>query len=226
MSKIRTLEQVQDVLDREMSWRLVEIAAFKFATKSKNDSPEQRAYLRAGVAMVYAHWEGFIKISAETYLEYVGYQRHAYNELKACFAVFGLKGRLNELSESRRASRNVATVEFIVGEMGKPAKMLMSSAVETSSNLSSTVFIDIATSVGIAIAPYELRFKFVDESLVGRRNKIAHGERLDLSAGEFAELADAVLDLMRLFKTDVENSATLKSYLRPVETGAFTISAG
>src|SRR6266481_7606632 len=138
MAKIRTLTNLQEALDAEMSWRIKEISDFRFATKAQTTS--SRTFLRAGVALVYAHWEGFIKVASEHYLNFVDNQGHIYRDLKTCFVVFGLKGRLASLSDSRKAKPNIETLDFVFAEMDKPAKMSMSSAIDTESNLTSKVF--------------------------------------------------------------------------------------
>lgn len=197
-----------------MSWRIREIADFKLATKAQTLT--SRTFIRAGVALVYAHWEGFIKASSQYYLSFVDNQGHIYKDLKTCFAVFGLKGRLALLSDSRKAKPNIEALDFVLTEMDKPAKLSMSSAIDTESNLTSTVFANIAASLDISISPYETKFNLIDESLVNRRNKVAHGEYLDLPATDFIVLADEVLQMMRRFKTDIENAASLQSYKRPI----------
>jgi hypothetical protein len=213
MAKIRTLNQLQETLDTEMSWRIKEISDFKFATKER--SVTSLTFIRAGVALVYAHWEGFIKAASENYLNFVDNQGHIYRDLKTCFAVFGLKGRLASLSDSRKAKPNIEVLDFVLAQMDKPAKMNMSSAIDTESNLTSKVFANIAASLDISISPYETKFKLIDESLVSRRNKIAHGEYFDLRQADFIVLADEVLQMMRIYKTDIENAASSQSYKRP-----------
>jgi hypothetical protein len=213
MAKIRTLTQLQIVLDTEMGWRIKEIADFRLATKAQTTS--SRTFIRAGVALVYAHWEGFIKAASEHYLNFVDNQGHIYRDLKTCFAVFGLKGRLALLSDSRKAKPNIEALEFVFAEMDKPAKMAMSNAIDTESNLTSSVFANIAASIDISISSYETKFNLIDESLVKRRNKVAHGEYLDLSTAEFIALADEILQMMRNYKIDIENAASLQSYKRP-----------
>lgn len=215
MAKIRTLAQLQEALDTEMSWRIKEIADFKLATKTQTTS--SRTFVRAGVALVYAHWEGFIKAASESYLNFVDNKGHVYRELKTCFAVFGLKGKVVSLSQSRKSKHNIEVLDFVFAEMDKRAKMSMSSAIDTESNLTSKVFANIATSIDISISPYETKFNLIDESLVKRRNSVAHGEYLDLSSSEFSALADEVLQMMRSYKTDIENAATLESYKRPIQ---------
>lgn len=213
MQRIRTLAQLQDALDAEMGWRIKEISAFKIATKAENIN--RRVFVRAGVALIYAHWEGFIKSASEHYLNYVVSRGHLYRDLKSCFAVFGLKRKLTMLVESRKAKPNIEAFDFVLGAMDKPAKMTLTGAIDTESNLTSHVFANIATSLDIASVGYETKYKLIDESLVHRRNKIAHGEYLDLEAEDFRNLADEILQLMRDYKTDLQNAASQDSYKRP-----------
>src|ERR1700761_556810 len=152
MQKIRTLAQLQEALDTEMGWRIKEISAFKLATKTEESG--RRAFVRAGVALVYAHWEGFIKTASEAYLNFVDTQGHMYRDLKSCFAVFGLKSKLTTLIESKQAKPNIDAFDFVLGELDNPARMRMSSAIDTESNLTSKVFANIAHSLDIATTPY------------------------------------------------------------------------
>jgi MAE_28990/MAE_18760-like HEPN len=212
VAKIRTASQLQQTLDANMAWRVREISTFRLA--SKKDSVERDTMIRAGIAMIYAHWEGFIKAASEAYLEYVNNQGHLYRDLQTCFVVFGVKGKLSLLGDSRQAKTNIEVLNFVLTEMDKPAKMALSAAIQTSSNLTSTVFCNIATSIGVSTLKYETRFPLIDESLVNRRNSIAHGEYLALDPNGFINLADEVYMMMRWYKTDLENAASLQSYRR------------
>lgn len=198
-----------------MSWRIREISTFRLA--SKQDRVDRDTLIRAGVAMVYAHWEGFIKSASESYLEFVNNQGHLYRELKTCFVVFGMKGKLALLGDSRQAKTNIEVLDFVMSEMDQPAKMALSNAIRTEANLTSNVFRNIATSIDVPITQYESRFPLIDESLVGRRNSIAHGEYLGLKPGEFIQLADDVQMMMRWYKTDLQNAATLGKYKRALD---------
>jgi hypothetical protein len=93
---VRTLGGLQDALDSEYSWRLKEIANLKLSVRREQSLP-QTTLIRAGVAIVYAHWEGFIKAASISYLEYVNSLGLTYGELKTCFAVLGMKSHLNTL---------------------------------------------------------------------------------------------------------------------------------
>ncbi len=208
MPRLRTLTQLQQALDADMGWRIKEISTFKFATRA--DGINRKVFVRAGIALVYAHWEGFIKAASEAYLNFVDNQGHVYRDLKSCFAIFGLKGKLLLLVESRQTKANIDAFNFVLDELDKPARMNMSSAIDTESNLTSKVFANIAASLDIATTSYETKFKLIDESLVRRRNKVAHGEYLDLEADDFRVLADEILQIMRDYKTDLQNAASMR----------------
>jgi len=205
-------------MDKELSWRIKEIGAFNVASRANSD--KAKYFTRAGVALLYAHWEGFIKRSSEIYLEYVSSRNLTYRDLKSCFAVFGLKAKLSLLSESRKSKTNVDAFDFVLAGLDSVARINLASAVNTESNLTSKVFESIASAIDIDTDPYDTKFNLIDEGLVARRNSIAHGEYLSLSGRDFAELVEDVLGLMRAYKTDLENAVSLESYKRPTEDSA------
>lgn len=210
MAKVRTLAELQDELDKEIGWRNKEVRAFIVA--SKRNSPDSKFFIRAGVALLYAHWEGFIKMSSELYLDFIHNQRLSYSELKSCFAVFGLKSKLQLLAKSRQSQSNIEAFEFIRDGLVGQANLQLSSAIDTESNLTSAVFKNIALSLGIDSSRYETKFNLIDESLVKRRNMIAHGEYLSLQGRDFGDLVDTVLQMMTDYQADLLNAAALGSY--------------
>lgn len=211
MSKIRTLADLQDALDKALAWRLKEIAYVKSNAKSLK-SFAQAALLRAGVPLIYAHWEGFVKGASEAYLEYVANKHLRYEELASCFVVFAAKRHVANLAQSNRATVNIGAVDFFRNSTGKQANISLSGAVNTEANLSSVVFENIATSLGVPMDQYVAYANLLDKSLLERRNKIAHGEYLDIDAAAFENLADEVLGLLRMYKTDIENMASMNAF--------------
>ena len=210
MPNVRTLDLFQDALDIEMSWRMKEVGTFVTASKSNGET--RKAFVRAGVALLYAHWEGFIKEAAKLYLEFVYHRGHSYGELKSCFSIIGLSGQLSTLTNAKNAELNVAAFDFVKLSMAKHAQINKPEAISTKSNLSSTIFSNVLYSVGFATAKYESKYNLIDESLVKRRNKIAHGEYLDINYPESQALVKEILLTMRWFKTDLLNAASLKEY--------------
>ena len=212
MASIRTVDHLQNSLDKDMGWRIKEISAVKIAAKASD--PREKFYTRAGLALLYAHWEGFIRASSLAYLEFVKNQRLRYKDLKTCFCVIGLKGKLNILVESRISDGSVTAFDFIQSELNHTARFNPAKVVRTESNLSSRVFTGIATSISINIDRYKSKFNLIDTSLLGRRNAIAHGEYLDLNVDQFLQMSEEILGLMRQYKCDLETAASTESYRR------------
>ncbi|MDM8552706.1 MAE_28990/MAE_18760 family HEPN-like nuclease [Desulfobacterales bacterium HSG2] len=213
MNKIRTLTQLHDFLNSEFLWRLREIDDLKSSVRSSS-SLRRNTLIRAGIPLLYAHWEGFVKNSSLGYINFVNSRRLRYEDIASCFIVFGLKRKLSQLSSSGQSRFNTEIIDFLLEGLSEKAVLQLGNTVDTESDLSSSVFENIALSVGIDPAPFEARYHLMDESLLKRRNIIAHGEYIDLTPDDYRKLADEVIMLMRNYKTEIENAAVLKKYLR------------
>lgn len=73
MSKVRSISQLQNLLDNELSWRIKEFSYLKRIVQ-KSDAVSQPVALRSSLPLLYAHWEAFIKNSSTHYLKYVNEQ--------------------------------------------------------------------------------------------------------------------------------------------------------
>ena len=69
-------------------------------------------------------------------------------------------------------------------------------------------------SIGLNPSLYAARFHLIDESLLKRRNTIAHGNYLDLTHSDWSNLSDEILIMMRQIKTDIENATIAGAYKR------------
>ncbi|WP_188064237.1 MAE_28990/MAE_18760 family HEPN-like nuclease [Sphingobium sp. KCTC 72723] len=214
MAKIRSLDQLQDTLDGELGWRIKEVLNLKMSI-SGTKSLAQSTLIRAGIALLYAHWEGFIKSASLSYAEYVSTRGLKFEDLKPCFIVLGLRGRLELLAVNRKNAPSVEALHFVQSKLSENAIFNLSNAINTESNLSSSVFENISGSIGIDTSGYSSYYNLIDESLLKRRNKVAHGEYLDINAIEWKDLADTIIQLMRSYKTDIQNAATLGSFKAP-----------
>lgn len=211
MSKIRNSTDLQDHLNNELGWRIQEIANLKNLISQAN-SIQERSLLRAGIPILYAHWEGFVKKSSEHYLNFVANQGLSYRELKTCFIAFGLKEKIEPLLKTKKVTQYVHVIDFLLTELDKKAKIPYKDVINTQSNLSSVLFEEITNSIGIDSSPYRLKYKLIDERLLKKRNQIAHGEYLDIDIQGYCDLSDVVVTLISNYKTDIENAIALKSY--------------
>jgi hypothetical protein len=173
----------------------------------------QQAVARAGLALLYAHWEGFVKGSSEALLNFVLYKRFKFRQLRPCFIAHGLALHLDVLVASHKHHRRFESIKFMVEKLDEQAVFPWKDVIRTQGNLSSEVFRSVVAAIAIDPLKYESRYNWIDKVLLARRNRIAHGERMEFSASEFPSLADETLTLLRWFKTDIENSVATKAYL-------------
>lgn len=210
--KLRTASAAQDRIDEEFAWRLKEIADLKLQAR-QSSGDRRKTLIRSGVPLLYAHWEGFVKASAQHFINFVSYQSISYRELAPCFVVRSLRGQIAGLSGRGSYAQTIAGVEHLLNSLDKPSQLSPNSPVVTFANLNSDRFIELASSIGVDVAPYSAKWNLIDVSLLKRRNMIAHGDHLDLDHSNFITLCDDVIPLLRQFKNDLENAISLKKYL-------------
>lgn len=211
--RLRTIVDLQSLLDTERAWRLKEIADLKITVRG-SEVIRRDTLIRAGIALLYAHWEGFTKNAIGAYIDFVNEQNHRYEELATCFIALGTKRRLSDLTESNTSKANVEAIEFIRAHLSKTAQLPKGSTVNAKSNLNSIVFANLMSTIGLSPKDYVARYNLIDRELLKKRNAIAHGSYVDLDPTSFRVLADDVLKLINDVKTDIENAATLKAYKR------------
>lgn len=201
-----------DYLDQDMAWRIKEIHQFKTAVKQARGTNIE-AHIRAGVSMLYAHWEGFVKGAANSYINYLSFRSDHNRALKPCFIALGMRAKLATSSASAKSEVGIEMVSYLLAEMDRPVKLPREDAISAESNLSSIVFLNITRWIGIDPGRYSTRFPLIDNTLLKNRNNIAHGQYLTITDEAFYELVNEVLEMLRWFKTDIENAAVSKDFL-------------
>ena len=213
--KIRTLEELQDNIDSEMAWRKRELSAVKANIQSARKFAKETA-LRAGIALLYAHWEGAIKNIAYYYLIYVSDLRLPYNVIKTNFLAISIKSDLGIYESTGKASSNTRIVEALFAKHQMSSRIPKEGVIKTNSNLNSTTFVEIMAAIGLSCTDYEAHYKMIDDVLLNMRNKIAHGEKLEfvlsLDESRYVEIHDQIRGLMELFSTQVLNAAVTEDY--------------
>jgi hypothetical protein len=211
---IQTLEQLSDCLDSQIAWRKKELVQVKNLIEQKGIGASKNAALvRCGVAILYAHWEGFIKESSASYLEFVSRKRLRYCELSSNFVALAMKAKLNEANSTNRATLYIKVANFFLTELEERSQVPYENVVKTS-NLSSKILKDIVCTLGLDYKHFETKEKLIDEQLLKSRNTIAHGSYLSIDADIYTQLHSEMMSLMEIFKTELENAACQKRYLK------------
>jgi hypothetical protein len=213
---IRTIDDLSDKLARELIWRKKELSDLKYYIGlTPPDSTRRKVLGRCGVAILYAHWEGFVKLAGRYFLEFIAMQRLRNEELHPNLLTLSMRKQVNFAPNTLKASEFGKITNFFLSQMPGRAALPYKTAIETNSNLSSAVLREITWCLGLDYTPYETREKFIDYRLLGRRNFVAHGEAMDVDPGEYDEMRAGVIAMMTNLKTQIENSAVLKTYAKP-----------
>jgi hypothetical protein len=210
--KLRNLSELCDFLDAQLSWRKREMINLLLLHKAAREH-HQVLLRRAGIALLYAHWEGFVKAAGTAYLNFVHFQHKPYKGLKSNFIALGAKKYLNDFSATSKGRIICEASRFFVDELGRTALIPWKSAIKTNSNLSSEVARDIIAVLGLEYKPYEKYDITTIERLRKERNSVAHGEKQDIGPADYATLHESVLELLEIFNTQIRNAATTQAYL-------------
>ncbi|MHB1496286.1 MAG: MAE_28990/MAE_18760 family HEPN-like nuclease, partial [Acidithiobacillus sp.] len=107
---------------------------------------------------------------------------------------------------------------LLLTEIDKPVNLPRRDIINTESNLNSAVFTNILGWIGFESTRYSPRFALIDTALLKARNAIAHGEYFEIDKPRFDSLIIDVLELLRWFKTDIENAVVTQSFLKTLHS--------
>ncbi len=211
--KLRTAEQLSDKLSEELIWRKKELSEIKSLVETKFSLSKHNALIRSGICLLYAHWEGFVKLAANSYLEYVRMQKLCYKDLASNFLALAMKERLNEAKDTNKPSLYIPVCDFFLDELNQRCE-LPKDVISTASNLSSEILKEITYILAIDFSPYSTKSVLIDTKLLKTRNEIAHGEYSITDREEYIELHIEIIAMLDLFRNQIENAAINKDYMR------------
>ncbi len=211
---LRTLEQLSDFLDSDLAWRKKELSNMHSLLLLRSISESKRsAILRSAVALLYAHWEGYVKSASTAYVEYVALQKLKNENLSDNFIALSLKTILNKATQSNKIQSHIEVASFFRNRLKETSAINYKNAIDTKSNLSSRIFKNIIILLGLDYSHYATKEKLIDEKLLNSRNNIAHGNYLLVDEREYLELNEQIIGMMNLLRNQIDNSSVLKEYI-------------
>lgn len=209
---IRTTDELVQRVADDLVWRRKELTDLRALVEGHRTGLRGKVVVRGAVALLYAHWEGFVKKVGTYYVDYVASQKLSSRELAPNFVGLILRSKFKEMGASEKVARGNRLADFMCNGMDVRARLPVKDVVDTQSNLSSSALVDILDALGLDSNLFATRFKFIDSQLVGPRNHIAHGEALSITADEYLQLHDDVLSLIETFRNEVENASVTKRF--------------
>jgi hypothetical protein len=212
---IRTVEELSDKLSNDLAWRKKELSEIKSLVEARNVSDQRhKVLLRSGVCILYSHWEGFVKLAANSYLEYVRLKKLTYKELSSNFLALAMKEKLKEAKETNKPSLYIPVCDFFLSELNQRST-LPKDAISTASNLSSEILKEITDILGIDFSLYSTKSVLIDTKLLKTRNEIAHGNNYSVfEKEEYIELHIEIIGMLDIFRNQIENAAIHKKFMQ------------
>ena len=214
---IRSLNHLTEYLDVEMSWRKKELTTLRYRLARCRDH-ERGILTKASLCLLYAHWEGFVRVAATCYVDYVVRQGIHLRDLAPNFIALGLRSEIRKAGESKKSTKHTKLVKKLRSDLSESFGTNAGDAIQISSNLKVKVLEEILSVTGIDPTDY-LGKRVIIDRLVDQRNIVAHGvhgEGYDILQCDYEALHRDVIALVEMFRTDIENAAAQKSYLKSV----------
>jgi hypothetical protein len=213
MSKTYTQQDLSDQFDSDLIWRRKELSDIK-ATIRRADAASKPVLLRALITMSYAHWEGYVRVCANRYFEYLMLRKLQYSALERQIYVNSFLGRLDTMNKTRLGiEARCKLVNDILDSTGDRFEYIQPDLIDTRSNLSADAIKDICLICGVDGAYFEDRRSFIDIFVLRRRNAIAHGQLEYISEADIDGFVADTLALMQHFRSLLENKVCMRTYL-------------
>jgi len=210
---MRTAEELSDKLSDERIWRVKEITAISNLASRPNLPPvEAEFYCRAGSALFYAHWEGFVKRAATHYLKYVAFQRVKISEMADFVMCLFMQQNLGGAPSAAQLLKLSQRLQF---QQELRPKLIWKNIIQTDSNLSSNVLRKIVAQLGLDYSLLATKSMKIDGLILYHRNAIAHGEKGEVDLDTLNEMRTEAISLITLFRDMIENAVVTKAHLRP-----------
>lgn len=207
--KVRTLFELQNKLDNELSWRKKELIDYKFVVNANRNTTQLTPLIRGGIALGYAHWEGFIKNASSIYISYISTKKIPIKDINDNFKTLAFLKRMNK---SKSVDECITLIKDLLYGQNDPCKINNRDVVDTKSNLNYNVLEDILKLLGLEISHFKGKENFLNKKLVEPRNDIAHGTYREVDIADYEIIHSTIIPLMDHFKSTIENICSTGNY--------------
>lgn len=198
-------------LTNDLKWRESELAVMhKQLYLTQQGGIQERVMLRAALAMIYAHYEGYCKFALAVYMDSLNKLKLSRKDMTWKLATYSMQRFRAQLIGAK--SSQVFFTEMISDFNAKMDEVARFDEPMTTSNLWPDRLIDWLEQLGLDATSVKYSETLL-ASLVDNRNKIAHGSKLVISSREeLNKYADAALIAMHEAAIGVVSSLDAKSY--------------
>jgi hypothetical protein len=127
---LQTDEDLTRRLQGELAWRRKELHEY-FSLVRSSTTPKVHLFIRGAIAVLYAHWEGFVRSAGEAYLDFVRIRRLTYSEVATNFIALALHKKLQEAHAAGSVSAYRELVSLLLGPMSERVSLPKKNAINT-----------------------------------------------------------------------------------------------
>ncbi|MDU2064526.1 MAG: MAE_28990/MAE_18760 family HEPN-like nuclease [Sporomusaceae bacterium] len=215
--KIKSIEKLQDKIDKEMAWRKKELLNFRQLVQTNTDN--QKTLIRAGIALLCGHFEGLIRMSSNYYVVFISCKKIPINQIKNSFIALKLKKKMMECSKTEKSSIHKTLFDKLDEIKDQFFEIKYSDEdliIKTESNPSSERVREIMRTLGLDFSVFESKKHYIDSRLLAQRHKIVHGENLELSLEDFTETFDIIMEIMENYTKIIIEAAENETFKKCV----------
>jgi hypothetical protein len=212
--KIKTIENLEDALDKHLAWRKQEMLNLKTLIDRGDDA--RIMLIRAGMALLCAHFEGFIKDASYDYLSFVANQNICYKDLQEVFSIWKIHSLIEECAKSSKYSIQARVLEKYNALSSEPFSINKKSMINTHSNPSTEVLKELLLTLGVETDIFRTKANYIDSSLLANRHSIVHGERTNLAYDDFSVTFDIIMRILDDYKDFLIDAAAEEAYKKQV----------
>ena len=221
--QIKTVEDLEDAITKEYSWRGKEIEQIRIRVKNSNNGNGKGRPLtleeKSWILILYANWEGFINVAANLYVQYVFAQGIPLIKLKTGFWEIQIHPSFENFKNIRSQDAKKKFLDqlresFSLTRFREYKNDHKKRYISTNSNLDSETFMGILDILSLNESKFDLSKNFIDSILLNYRNGLAHGERgYDVDFSDMLDTIDYITKLMKEFQECIIDAAQKKTYL-------------
>lgn len=212
MTRYVTVEQCLSAIQADSAWRKKEISSLKQRV-ARAEGESRMIMMRAGILILYAHWEGFVRFAAETYIAHINERVARFDvPLTEHYRQLLMWRCIQRRGDYPHAKTPLGFLDVMQEWKTKPPTSLSDDMIDAESNLSSIVLKKILRIIDIPFVDFESKQNLIDEKLLGRRNPIAHGQRRSVTIDEYNEADREVRALLEIFQQKIENCIQNSSF--------------
>jgi hypothetical protein len=220
------LNDLQNKIHEDLAWRKQEISNIKSIVGQSDDLDSH--IFRSTQVMIASHWEGFLKQSASTYINYVFSQDRNVWDFSHNIIALAFFDVIRGCAETKypgsdghdKFAEKILKANFIDNKINKIGGAKWK--VDTEGNPGTGTLARILKSIGVEgslnmpEAEWETTKKFIDEQLLKDRNAIAHGGKDKILKEDIVLRIDRLLRLLDSLGEAIMDAAISESYIRKV----------